>query len=64
MKKINIQLFGLPNWPVYGEDVGSAVEDVEKFVAKIKTNKYSKKDLIALFNANNIILGKLLKDED
>lgn len=53
-------------WPVYGEDIGSAVEDVEKIVAKIKTNKFDNKDLIDLFNANNALLKHLLetKNED
>lgn len=55
---------GYSSWPVYGEDVGSAIEDLEKIVAKIKTNKFSKKDLVELFNANNTILGYLLKDEN
>ena len=53
-------------YPVYGEDIGSAVEDVEKIVAKIKTNKFDNKDLIDLFNANNALLKHLLetKNED
>lgn len=53
-------------YPVYGEDIGSAVEDVEKIVAKIKTNKFDNKDLIDLFNANNALLKYLLetKNED
>lgn len=57
---------GWIGYPVYGEDIGSAVEDVEKIVAKIKTNKFDNKDLIDLFNANNALLKYLLetKNED
>ena len=36
---------GIPVATWYGGDVGSAIEDVEKVVEKIKTNKYDKKDL-------------------
>lgn len=34
--------------PVYNKALGSAIEDTEKAIAKIKTNKYTKKDLLAL----------------
>lgn len=42
---------GYPLYPVYGEDVGSAIETVEKLIAKIKTNKFDKKDLATLADA-------------
>lgn len=48
----------------YGEDLGSAIEDVEKIVAKIKTNKYSKKDLLTLVEANNTIVKHIIENED
>ena len=55
---------GWIGWPVYGEDIGSAVEDVEKIVAKIKTNKFDNKDLTDLFNANNALLKHLLETKN
>jgi hypothetical protein len=38
-------------YPVYGENVGSTIENVEKLIAKIKTNKFDKEDLVALSEA-------------
>ena len=32
-------------FPVYGKDVGSAIETAEKIIAKIKTNKFDETDL-------------------
>ena len=55
---------GRPFIPAYGEDLGSAIETAEKIIAKIKTNIYSKKDLIELVLANNAILGHILEDEN
>lgn len=56
---------GVPNIPFYGNtDIGSALEDVEKVIDKIKTNKYDKEDLIKLFNANNELLKAILEDEN
>ena len=55
---------GVPGIPLYGNaDVGSAIEDVEKLVAKIKTNKFSKKDLYNLYVVNAEILKAVLNDE-
>lgn len=51
-------------WPVYGEDIASAIQDVEKVVSKIKTNKFDKKDLIALVDANNTLIKHLLENEN
>lgn len=52
---------GRPNWPIYGEDLGSAIETAEKVIAKIKTNKYTDKDLLALVEANNAIIKHLVE---
>lgn len=51
---------GWGGWPVYGEDIGSAIQDVETIVAKIKKNIFDKQDLIELFDANNVLLKYLL----
>ena len=32
--------------PVYGEDFGSAVENADKVLTKIKSNKFDKEDLV------------------
>ena len=50
--------------PVYGEDLGSAIEAAEKVIAKIKTNKYSKKDLVELDKALTEIKAVIEKDAD
>lgn len=51
-------------YPVYGDaDAGSAIKDIEKVVAKIKTNKFDKKDLLALYNANAELLKAILSNE-
>ena len=42
---------GRPLWPVYGEDLGSAIETAEAVIAKIKTNKFDKDDLVELDHA-------------
>ena len=56
---------GKPGVPVYGnEDLGSAIESAEKIIAKIKTNKYSKEDLLELVEVNQTILKYLIKDEN
>lgn len=44
---------GIVGAPLYGQDIGSAIEEVEKAVAKIKTNRFDKSDLDALIKANN-----------
>ena len=53
--------FGLP---YYGEDLGSVIQDIEKVIAKIKTNKYSVKDLLALLDANTAIIKHIIENED
>lgn len=42
---------GRPMWPFYGIDLGSAIETVEAVIAKIKTNKFDKTDLVELERA-------------
>jgi hypothetical protein len=47
----------------YGDvDLGSAVETIESVVAKIKSNKYDKSDLVELHKAV-VELEKALTDE-
>lgn len=55
---------GKPFLPYYGEDLGSAIQDAEKILAKIKTNKYSKKDLLLLADTNNAIIKFVIENED
>lgn len=65
MKKINIQLFGIPGLAYYGyKDLGSAIEGVEKYTAKIKTNKYTMKDLTELSNAVNAVIKFVEENEN
>lgn len=55
---------GRPGWEIYGDaDVGSAIQDIEKIVSKIKTNKFSNDDLVDLFNANNELLKAVLNND-
>ena len=55
---------GIPGYPLYGNvDLGSAVEDVEKAVAKIKSNKFGKKDIVALHKATTELLNAVLSNE-
>ena len=50
--------------PFYGEDLGSAIETAEKVIAKIKTNKYDKEDLVELDRAIEEIKSAIAKNED
>ena len=54
---------GYPSFPAYGEDIGSALQEVEKILNHIKTNKFDNQDIIDLFDANNTLLKYLLKNE-
>ena len=55
---------GINGWPVYGAvDTGSAIQDIKKIVAKIETNKFSKDDLIKLYNANGELIKAILSNE-
>jgi hypothetical protein len=55
---------GAPVATWYGGDVGSAIEDVEKIVGKIKTNKYDKKDIYNLYSANLELIKALLDENE
>lgn len=56
---------GRPIVPLYGDaDLGSAIEDIEKVVALVKTNKYSKADIIKLYEANAELIKALLENEN
>lgn len=55
---------GWGGYPVYGEDIGSAIQDVETIVTKIKKNIFDKQDLIELFDANNVLLKYLLDEKN
>ena len=55
---------GRPFFPSYGEDLGSAIETAEKVIAKIKTNKFDKADLVALDEALTEIKEAIAKDEN
>ena len=53
-----------PFAPVYGiADVGSAIQDIKKIIEKIETNKFSKDDLIKLYNANGELIKAILSNE-
>lgn len=53
--------------PFYGHDIGSAIEQTEKVIAKIKTNRFDKTDL-EKFRASLVSvvaeLDKALADEN
>jgi hypothetical protein len=55
---------GRPYFPIYGEDLGSAIETAEKVIAKIKTNKFDKEDLKELDKALTEIKAVIAKDEE
>lgn len=55
---------GWLSFPVYGEDLGSAIETAEKVIAKIKTNKFDKEDLKELDKALTEIKTVIEKDAD
>lgn len=55
---------GIPNFPFYGyTDLGSAIEDTKKAVAKIETNKFGKRDILDLYKANAELIKAVLEDE-
>ncbi len=55
---------GRPYAPIYGEDLGSAIETAKKVIARIETNKYDKEDLVELAQSLKEILNVVEKDED
>lgn len=55
---------GRDGFPVYGEDIGSAIEAVEKIIANIKTNKYDKEDLAELVEAVEKVKAVIEANED
>lgn len=55
---------GWISFPVYGEDLGSAIETAEKVIAKIKTNKFDKEDLDELDKALTEVKKAVAKDEN
>lgn len=55
---------GIPGMVWYFEDLGSAIEAAEKVIAKIKTNKYDKKDVILLEQALAAIVKFINEDKD
>lgn len=51
--------------PYYGEvDLGSAIQTAEVVIAKIKSNKFDKEDLVDLKKALSEIVEACEKDED
>jgi hypothetical protein len=54
---------GRAGLPYYGEDLGSAIETAEKLLAKIKSNKFDKKDLVEFDKALTEIRTVIAKDE-
>jgi prefoldin subunit 5 len=55
---------GIPSLWAYGEDLGSAIEVVEKKIAKIKTNKFDNEDLKELKDAVVEIITAVEKNEN
>lgn len=59
---------GKAGLPIYGEDLGSAIETAEKTLAKIKTNKFDKQELsklcVDLENVITTIENYIDDDED
>jgi hypothetical protein len=53
---------GYPGLPVYGREIGSAIQDLEKVIELIKTNKFSKNDLLKIYEINNEIIKYLINE--
>ena len=53
---------GLAGMWLYGEDIGSAIETAETVIAKIKTNKFDKSDLVELDKALTEIRNKVANE--
>lgn len=51
--------------PLYGDtDLGTAVENAEKVIAKIKTNKFDKEDLTTLASVLETVKTAIKEYED
>ena len=56
---------GRPFVIVYGDaDVGSAIQDIETVISKIKSNKATNKDFVKLIEANSELLKAVLSNEN
>lgn len=55
---------GKPFMILYGNtDVGSAIEDIERVVETIKSNKFGKEELVELLNANTELVKAIVSGE-
>ena len=55
---------GIHTFPVYGEDLGSAIETAKKLIAKIESNKYDEQDLKDLAEVNAEIIKYAIANKD
>lgn len=55
---------GIMSLPLYGTDLGSAIEASEKLLAKIKSGKYDKQTLIEFAKANTDVISYAVQNED
>ena len=55
---------GLGGLPLYGTDINTAIEAVEKLTEKIKSGKYDKKTLLDLAVANTKVIEYAIVHED
>ena len=56
---------GIFGMPLYGEiDLGSAIQTAEVVIAKIKTNKFDKEDLVDIKKALSEIVEACEKDDE
>lgn len=59
-----VRKMGIMSLPLYGTDLGSAIEVSEKLLAKIKSGKYDKQTLIELAKANTDVISYAVQNED
>ena len=52
---------GIHSMPWYGYDLGSAIESAEKVIAKIKTNRFDKSDLVKFKTTLEKVVAELDK---
>jgi len=50
---------GYHNLPLYGEDLGSAIESAEKALAVIKSNKFDNEDLLKLSDTLEAVIDAI-----